>query len=71
MAITLGLLLICFVLVSLLDLPHLIKQKRKKEAAVYTVMLAAAYTLFNFHFLHIRLWGPNQLVTTIVRFLSP
>jgi hypothetical protein len=64
---TLGLILL-FVLISLLDLPRLLKQKQKKELYLYSVLLGSAFVLSELHILRIDLWSPNRMITDVVRF---
>lgn len=70
MAITIGL-VVCFVLISLLDLPELIRKKWKKELFVYTAMLLTAFLLFELHFMHVKLMGLNHVVASIVHLFIP
>ncbi|MEW9669296.1 hypothetical protein [Ammoniphilus sp. 3BR4] len=62
-----------FLLISLFDLPQLIKKRRekKKELYVYTSVLAAGFLLSALHVLEFNLWSPNRLVTETVHFLLP
>lgn len=70
MAITIALML-CFVLVSLVDIPELRRKKRKRELYVYTALLVIAFILFDLHFLHIKMWGLNHFVAAIVNWFVP
>jgi len=62
-----------FGLLTLLDLPQLIKHRKqkKKELYAYSTIMAGALLLWILETLDYELWSPNRVITDIVRLLVP
>ncbi|MGC5328567.1 hypothetical protein [Brevibacillus sp. SYSU BS000544] len=59
-------LILLFAAISYLDLPHLLRQRKKRELLVYSVLLLSAFILSEMQILRIEMWSPNRIITEIV-----
>lgn len=67
---TVGIILL-FSAIALFDLPKLIRERKKKEIAVYSFILGGAFLLTLLHILDFELWSPNRLITEVIRLIFP
>ncbi|WP_134703204.1 hypothetical protein [Ammoniphilus sp. YIM 78166] len=65
--------LLVFGLLTLLDLPQLIKhrEQKKKELYAYSVIMGGALLLWILETFEYNLWSPNRVITDIVRLIVP